>query len=435
MSRPAAAIHGRPEGLSRCSLVGGAAAFAWVGLAALAIGVLEWLATGRPFGVRLAAKLAGLYLGAFHGAGIRLRSDLPTVGIADAPALPWSEITVQVTFLLGTGVAGAMLWRAGRRAGRAAGGGWLRRIAWGASIAPVYAVSVAAVALTVVLRLPSAGSPEVRVDPPAAGVFALLLAVVAGGAGGGRAAAEAGPPSGPWGTRLVSWLVGGWWMTMTLLVLAVAGFLVTAGVRSDVSTAYVRGVSGAGAPGVLVAGHHLLLVVNQSFLIAAPAMGGCVAVDGSGSQAIGLCLRTLTVYPGLGAWILPDVSSGEVSFPPVWLLFLLVPFGATLWGGRAASAGARGARERSLRGAGAGVVFAALVLIGQAASAVAVVPPTGEAILRFGADLATVAVPALVWGIGGGVLGTLLPEPSQDPAGRSPPAGAEEDAPPRPTSV
>ena len=418
----------------RRSVVGGAIAFAWVGLAALAIGVLEWFATGRPFGVRLAWKLAGLYVGAFHGAGIRFRSDPVPGGAADLSALLGPEITVHVTFLLGTGFAAVMLWRAGRRAGRGPGGGWIRRIAWGASIAPVYALLVFAVALLVEMRFPSAGFTEVRVVAPAALSGALLLALVAGAAGGGAAAAEVAPPRGAWGIRLVAWLVGGWRMTVALLILAFVGFLVVAGIRSDASAAYVRGVSGAGAQGAVAAVHHVLLLPNQSFLMAAPSMGGCVTVDGSGSQPTTLCLRTFTVRPGFGGNVLPELTSAEVPLPEIWLLFLLVPMGATLWGGHAVSAGSTGRGERALRGAGAGIVFAVVVLIGEAASAISVVRSPGEEILRLGTDAGATALLALLWGVAGGVLGALLPERGQELVGGEPPAGADVADPPRPTS-
>jgi hypothetical protein len=420
----------------RRSVVGGATAFAWVALAALVAGLLEWLATGRPFGVRLAWKLAGLYMGTFHGAGVRLRTGLPDASTgSDALVVVSPEVTLHVTFLLGTGFAAAMLWRAGRRAGRVVGPGWVRRIAWGASIAPVYALLVFVVALVVVLRFPSAGVTEVRLIASAALVGALLLALVAGGAGGGAAAAEVGPPPSPWGIRLVACLVGGWRMMIALLVLAFVGFLVVAGIRSDVSAAYVRGVARAGAAGATAAGHHVLLLPNQSFLIAAPTMGGCVAVEGAGSQPTTLCLRTLSVRPGFGATVLPELSSREVDLSAAWLLYLLVPVGATLWGGRAASAGSGSAAERSLLGAGAGVAFAVLVLIGEAVSTISVLRPPGEEVLRLGADIDTTAALALLWGCVGGGLGALLPDRRQDPPGELPSAGADVAVPPRPTSL
>lgn len=439
MTDPAAAD--RPAGVEgeagpswRRSVLGGAAAFAWVALAALAIGILEWLAAGRPFGVRLTWKLGGLYLGAFHGAGVRFITAHPAGAVPGGIALLGPEATLHVTFLFGTGFAAGMLWRGGRRAAARVDGGWGRRIAWGASVAPAYALLVWVVALVVVLRFPSAGLSAVRVRALEALMGALILGVVAGGAGGAAAAARALDPPGVWGSRVRAWLLGGWRMTIALLVLAFAGFLVVAGIRSNVSTAYVRGVAAAGTPGAIAAGHHALLLANQSFLVAAPSMGGCVSVDGSGSQPTTLCLRSFTVRPGFGSTVYPELSSRTVMLPAVWLLFLLVPLGATTWGGHAAAATAMGWRERCLRGAGAGTVFALLVVLGEAASAISVQRPPDGDVLRLGVDLVRTGAAALAWGIGGGVLGALVPERAQGPVGAVP-AEDDELVPPRPTSV
>ena len=212
-------------------------------------------------------------------------------------------------------------------------------------------------------------------------------------------------------------------MTVALVVLAFAGFLVAAGVRSDVSGAYVRGASGSRI-GTIAALHHVLLLPNQSLLIAAPAMGSCLRLEGSGSQPTTLCLRTLTIRPGLGQIVLPaGVESEPVSLPEVWLLFLVVPAVATLWGGSAAGAGAGSAPEAAVRGAGAGVVFAAMVVVGEALSAIWITREDSGTILRLGADLARTGALACAWGICGGVLGALL-------ASRRQPAGLAEDPPP-----
>jgi hypothetical protein len=406
-----------------------------VGLAAFAIGVLEWLAAGRPFGVRLTWKLAGLYLGAFHGAGVRFTfADPGDAPVGDVVAFG-PEATLRVTILVGTAFAAVMLWRAGRRAASGASGGWVRRIAWGASVAPVYALLVGAVTQVVVLRVPSADITEIRVLAPEALAGALAVGLAAGGVGGAAAAEDALAVASVRERRARAWVIGGWRMTIALVVLAFAAFLVVAGIRSDVSAGYVRGVAGAGAPGAIAAGHHALLLVNQSFLVAAPSMGGCVSVDGSGSQPTTLCLRTITVGPGFGSTVAPERSGQAVQLPAVWLLALLVPLGATTWGGHAAAAGAAGMRERWCRAAGAGVVFAALVTLGEAASAISVQRPPDGDIIRIGAGLARTGVAALAWGIAGGVAGALVPvRRDQEPAGAVPPDG-DDDVPPRPTSV
>lgn len=435
MTGPAAADRPADAApLWRRSVVGGLAAFAWVAVAALAIGALEWLAAGRPFGVRLTWKLAGLYLSAFHGGGVRGVSErLPADVVGDVTALG-PELTLHVTFLVGTAFAGVVLWRAGRRTGRAAGGGWMRSLAWGASVAPPYALLMFAATRVTVLRFPSAGLTEVRPAAVEALGGALLLGLIAGAAGGAAAATETEAPE-PCGGRLRGWVAGGWHMTVALVVLAFAGFLVVAGVRSDVSAAYVRAVGRADAAGAIAAGHHVLLVANQSFLIAAPSMGGCVTAEGSGSQPTALCLRTLTVRPGFGSAVLPGLTSRTVRLSPLWLLFLLVPLGATVWGGHVAAAGVGGRGERALRGAGGGVVFAVIVLVGEAASAIVIERPPDGDLLRVGADPVGIGALALAWGICGGVLGALTPDRRQAPVAGGPPAGDDPDVPPRPTSA
>jgi hypothetical protein len=408
--------------------VAGAVAFLCMTAVAGAVAIVEWLAAGEPFGARLTWKLAGLYVATFHGGGVDIRAGLRSGG-TDAPPALAGVSTLHVTFLLGTILAGGALWRAGRSVGRRTGADGWRRMAWGAFIAPTYALLVFVVSLVIRLGLPTGGITDVRPVAWEAGLGALLLAVGAGAAGAAATEPMAERPG-----RLAAWLRGGWRMTVALVVLAFAGFLVVAGVRSDVSAAYVRGVSGSKA-GVVAAVHHVLFLPDQSFLIAAPAMGSCLRLSGSGSQPTTLCLRTLTIRPGFGQLVLPpDASSAPVSLPVVWLLFLAVPAIATVWGGLAAGAGAGSALEAAIRGAGSGLVFAAAVVVGEGVSTIWITREPGGTILRLGADLARTGILACAWGIGGGVLGALLASRRQEPAG---PAAEDPppETPPSPTSV
>jgi hypothetical protein len=409
--------------------VDGAAAFLFVAAAAGAVAIVEWFAAGEPFGARLTWKLAGLYVATFHGAGVDIRAGLRSSGGADAPPALSGVSTLHVTFLLGTILAGAALWRAGRSVGRRAGGDGWRRMAWGASIAPAYALLVLVVALVVRLAFPTGGITDIHAVAWEAGLGALLLAAGAGAAGAAPTGQAAERPA-----RAAAWLRGGWRMTVALVVLAFAGFLATAGVRSDISAAYVRGVSGSEV-GAVAAVHHVLLLPDQSFLIAAPAMGSCLRLAGSGSQPTTLCLRTLTIRPGFAQLVLPPgTSSSPRSLPIVWLLFLAVPLVASVWGGLAAGNGTGSALEAAVRGAGAGVVFAVAVVTGEALSTIWITRGPGVTILRLGADLVRTGTLACAWGIGGGVVGALLASRRQEPAGPAaedpPPA-----TPPSPTSV
>ena len=409
------------------AVLAGAAAFLCVSVAALALGILEWVAAGRPFGIRLTWKLAGLYVGTFHGAGVEVRAGLPSSG-ADVGVVNLSGLsTVHVTFLTGTILAGAVLWRAGRYVGRRAGDERRRRIAWGAAIAPAYGLLVLAAALLVRLSFPESGFTDVRVVAWQAFLGASLLAAAAGAAG--AAGSAVGPVS-----RGEACLRGGWRMTVALVVCSFAGFLVVAGLRSDLSAAYVRGLTRAGSTGTVAAMHHVLLLPNQSFLIAAPAMGSCLRLDGSGSQPTTLCLRTITVRPGLGALLMPDHPEEPAAIPAPWLLFLVVPAVATVWGGLAVGAGAGHAREGAVRGAGAGLVFAAAVMIGEALAAIWITREESGTLVWFGGDLLRTGIVAIAWGVGGGVLGALLGAGRQDPEGAVE-ADPPPPAPPSPTSL
>jgi hypothetical protein len=367
-----------------------------------------------------------------------LGAGLPTPAGAgtDTPVELSGITTLHATLLLGTIFAGWVLWRAGRYAGSAAGGDPWRRARWGAAIAPAYAILVLAVCLVVRLSFPSAGFTSVRVVAWQAVLGALLLATAAGAAAGATGAPEAAGATGAPEAAMhrghsVASLRGGCRMIVALVLLSFAGFLLAAGARSDVSAAYVRWIDRSGAIGAVVAVHHLLLLPDQSFLIAAPAMGSCVRLDGSNSQPSTLCLRTLTVQPGFGGLLWPGTTTATLA--PVWLLFLAVPAAATVWGGLAAGDGAGSALEAALRGAGAGVVFAVAVVIGEALSTIWITREVSGTILRLGADLARTGALACAWGIGGGVVGALV-------ASRRQPIGpAAEDplpaTPPSPTSA
>ncbi len=417
---------------------GGAISFAWVALGALAIGAAEWLAAGRPFGLRLPWKLAGLYIGAFHGAGVRATgSGMFGVGVAVMSFVEVAtETTLRVTFLLGTALVLFVAGRLGRGVADRAGGGWCRRIAWGSAVAPTYALLVFGVSMAVVLRFPSVGISQVRVVAWEALVRSFVVAAVAGGAGGLLSARAALELRSRWAARAMAWVLGGWRMIVALLVLAFAGFLVVATVQTAPSAAYARVVTRS-AWGAIAVGHHVLLLPNQSLLTSAPAIGGCLELTGSNSQPTTLCLRDLTVRPGVGELIWPAPADSRVRLPPVWLLFLLVPGCATVWGGRGAAAGEGAAGERALRGVGAGVVFAGLMAAGVALSGISV-SRSGHELIRLGADPASTGALALAWGVIGGVLGAVLLGGSQS-GGVVPAAGFDAEPeppdPPSPTSV
>jgi hypothetical protein len=87
-----------------------------------------------------------------------------------------------------------------------------------------------------------------------------------------------------------------------------------------------------------------------------------------------------------------------------------------------------------VRGAGAGVCFAAFVTLGQAASRIAVERPPDGDVFRLGVDLVGAAALAAAWGVVGGTAGALLPDPRQRPAGAASPEDPDPE-PPSPTSL
>ncbi|MBI3647670.1 MAG: hypothetical protein HY240_02770 [Actinobacteria bacterium] len=403
--RPEARRPGAAE-ILRFAWLRGLLALAGAAAIAFAIAAAEWLALGRPFGLRLPVKLGWLYLLSFHrvGIGLTLSRPLAVGGVAAPGSAPGGSVyKLHVAFLLGTALAGWLLWRAGRAAGaRAEGSAW-RRAASGAAVAPAYAVPLFLGSLAVVLRFPGAFVSSVKPVTWEALAFPGVFALTIGGAGGWSSAGEEGTEG-----AVSAGFRAGWRMFVAAIVLAFVGFLALAGVEADASGAYVRFVS-SGRTGALVAVHHGLLAPNQSVGILAAAMGSCDELGGYGSRSA-LCFRSAVVTPGWGSLLLPHLEGrGPVDLPPWYVFFLLVPAGATIGGGRSLRGPRRARVGRSVL---AGVWFAVLTGIAAWASRVVVTAPAGGGAgveLVFGPQIARTALAALAWGIVGGAVGALLP--------------------------
>ena len=126
--------------------------------------------------------------------------------------------------------------------------------------------------------------------------------------------------------------------------------------------------------------------------------------------------------------------------PPGYWTFLLVPAIATVGAGRWAGRtwrGRSGGRERALRGAGAGAVFAALVGAGTWMAGVDVGltlnATSTPASFTLGASPLETALLALAWGVIGGALGAWLLGDQDE--GTPVPVEPDEPVPPSPTSV
>ena len=186
-----------------------------------------------------------------------------------------------------------------------------------------------------------------------------------------------GSPHG--GDRLAAiraWLVGGWRMLLTALGLALIGLLLLAALRPQGLRTYVHAVATNGdRVAALLLGHHALLLPNQSFWSwcrrwarayrSAARMRPCrCSVPGRlpllGDHGGGRDRRRVERRTGARRVVrcLPPTGCSCSSRAA-----------ATVVGGRWAAGSASGA-ERWIRGAGAGVVFGALVAIGIWASAI-----------------------------------------------------------------
>ena len=392
---------------------------------------------GGGLALSTALKLGWFYELAFHRVGIAVSS---TAGF---------EGHLSVAFLSGTAFVIWMLFRAGRAAGAAMSASSVRsHVLVGALVGPVYALPIVVISRLVWVQLAAGGafvSGSVRLEGVVwqAFVFPAVLGVVAGGAGAALGSLRAD-------ARVGAWLIGGWRMLLTALGLAAVGLLVLAAIRPQGLATYSRVVSANGPrSAVLLVGHHALLLPNQSFLVVAPSMGGCTSLSGPGGTVPLVCPGTLPALDDPG--FVPAVARGEIartpapdvpmrSMPPGYWVFLLVPAIATVGGGRWAGRtwrGRSGRRERALRGAGAGVVFAVLMGAGTWMASIDVgltlSPTSFPASFTLGASPVGTASLALVWGVIGGALGAWLLGGQDE--GTPVPVEPDEPVPPSPTSV
>jgi hypothetical protein len=274
-------------------------------------------------------------------------------------------------------------------------------------------------------------------------VFPALIGIVAGGAG-------AAMGSLPRGSRAYAWLVGGWRGLLWALGLAAIGVLVLAAVRPQGTATYARVVSSNGPRGgLLLLGHHALLLPNQSFFVLGPSMGGCIELMGSEATIPLLCPGRLPVLkpPDLAAEISRVSGSDPTNIasitdrpmPPGYWAFVLIPTLATLAAGRYVGGGRPGRgrrREASVRGAGAGVVFALLVGVGtwMASASLLVHSADGSTVtsLTLGPRPLPTALLALAWGVVGGAFGASIRRQEE---GTPVPVEPDAPVPPSPTSV
>jgi hypothetical protein len=206
------------------------------------------------------------------------------------------------------------------------------------------------------------------------------------------------------------------------IVLSFVGLLVLAVVHPDATRAYFRTVSEPPIDEtVLIIGHHVLVLPNQSMWVLVPSMGGCDGVYGSGESRTFLCYwkypRQVSVSASGGSPEnvlsgLPQVRTEYGSAPTGYFLFLLVPAISVLLGGRhAVRKRATFRYEAAALGAAAGVVFGILVAVASwfASLSVGVSGSIAGVSSNFSARIGPAVVIggliALGWGIVGGGIG------------------------------
>jgi len=321
-----------------------------------------------------------------------------------------ATLELGVALLAVTALAVWLLFRAGRASALGEGAGV--RALTGARVALGYAPPVALIALLVTFEKPaeigSFVTAGVRVSMSAwqALLFPLAIAAAAGAAGGGGSGA--GGPGGIAGEGVGGVLGGGWVMFLLALGLSYAGLLVAGVVQPDEPVAlatpstarYFERVFARPGLGTVGLGHHLALVPNQALWTLVPASGVCDVLRGSEHEDV-LCYGSFpNPKPGGG------IAFG--SAPGGYLLFLLVPAAATVFGGRRAAV--RAGRAAIADGAAAGVVYGVLVGVGCLLASITLSYATSAGTdvggrLWIGPDPVWGTIVALAWGIGGGAIG------------------------------
>jgi hypothetical protein len=414
--------------------------FAIVAVLGQAIAFGAFAAAGRDSSIKTIARVGGIYFELFHRVGIEFRaSNLSGSGLTAAVggSVGGLSYTISIGLLLVTMLVVFLLYRAGRAVADRAGGTALARVVHGMKIAPFYGLLCLGLSLLIRfhVQIPSnpAISGQITIQPALLGAFLwpFLIALVAGAAGGLRSAREHDVVGEPWGRRLVGIWAGGVRMLALGLLLSFVGLLVLAALDPNTTAAYFRrAFDGGAARGVVLVGHHVLVVPNQSMWVLVPAMGGCDTVSFGGTNTDLLCYSHFPKSIGFTSQAagpiptpLPSVQSGTA--PPGYFLFLLVPLLSVLLGGRlAASRGsARSRPEAASLGAMAGVVFAALVGVVGLMSTIGITVSVEAAGLHttigglVGPSVVVGGLLALVWGVAGGALGGLI-------SGRKLPAAA-----------
>ncbi len=289
------------------------------------------------------AKLGWFYFDSFHH--IALSASVPNISIPDTGGVLAGGASIRahlgLALMLGTFLAIWLLYGAGKAVADRAEGGGVARVLHGLKVAPVYALPCLLFSLLVKVKVTippgafASGSVEVKSSAAQSFLIPLLIAAAAGAAGGLRSGRYEFLSRGPWGRRVSGALAGGLRMLTLGIVLSFVGLLVLGVVHPDATKAYFRTVSEPPVDEtVLIIGHHVLVLPNQSMWVLVPAMGGCDGVYGSGGSRTFLCYwkypRQVSVSTSGGPQGsvlsgLPQVRTEFGTAPTGYFLFLLVP--------------------------------------------------------------------------------------------------------------
>lgn len=395
----------RPQDIAR-ALRAGSLVFLTVAAFAQLIALAVFAARGADGSLAEHAGIGWLYVGAFHGIPLEVVPAEPGVVV---------ETRVTIAVLLPTLAVVWLAFAAGRAAARDATGTAPWRVFVAIVVAVPYAAASFALSLVVTIHLALVATETLFGGPvdvtlePAATLIRTFLAAVLPAAVGGLAAIRR--PDLRVIRGLVAGVAGGSMAFVVALLLAFVGLLINAGADPTAARAYFAAVAEPSpAATAMLVGHHVLALPNQSMWVLVPAMGAEDQLRFGGSE------RTLVSYGAaptdLGTGV-PSAGGGApaVTTEPLsrwYLLFLSVPAAATVVGGARSARVARSLPGALALGAGAGVVFAALVLAGSVLSTIAwrTSVTAGEGLsVAVGPDPVGAVPVAAAWGVAGGLIG------------------------------